>query len=168
MSTKKKPRGKPFQKGRDSRRNLGGRLPTTESPTAYLREKMAEMKGGRSRAERIADALAARAEGSDASARTVLERIDGKVPDTVDLSVAEGGIEGFLKSQGIDVQRLEPGEDRELTCDGFPSDVHLTLRREHDPEDEERIQEHLRSLIMGKPRNGTNGNGDGRNRDGSE
>jgi hypothetical protein len=76
----KRPRGKPFVKGNDPRRNPSGR-PKGRSITALLREELDKVAAGGTATnnERVAAMLVTLAVGGDLAAiREVLDRTEGK------------------------------------------------------------------------------------------
>jgi hypothetical protein len=74
-----------FQKGQSG--NPHGRPRIDQSVTPHIRRLLQEKRAGRTRAEHVATTLVDMAENGDLNAiRTVLERIDGKVMDQVDVT----------------------------------------------------------------------------------
>ena len=73
-----------FQKGQSG--NPNGRPKSEQAVTPTLRRLLADKQHGKTRAENVANTLLTLAESGDVSAiRIVLERVDGKVADQVEL-----------------------------------------------------------------------------------
>jgi hypothetical protein len=74
-----------FQKGQSG--NPAGRPKSEPTITPWLRRLLLEKQDGKTRAEHVASRLIQMAQDGDVKAiAVVLERIDGKVPDQVDLT----------------------------------------------------------------------------------
>lgn len=74
-----------FEKGQSG--NPAGRPRNEQAITPLLRRLLQEKRAGKTRAEHVANTLLSLAEDGDLNAiRTVLERIDGKVLDQIDVT----------------------------------------------------------------------------------
>lgn len=83
-----------FQPGQSG--NPRGRPPNEASITPWLRRLLAEKRAGKLRAEHVAEAWISAAEGGDVNAiKALTDRVDGKVPDAVDVT-SEGRAFTFL------------------------------------------------------------------------
>jgi Mg/Co/Ni transporter MgtE len=75
-----------FQKGQSG--NPAGRPKSEPTITPWLKRLLADKRDGKTRAEHVAEQLVSMAESGDQLAiKTLLERIDGKVLEQIDLSV---------------------------------------------------------------------------------
>ena len=87
-------KGKPFAPG-DKRINRKGRPPAGDSTAEVMREKLAQVKGGKTRREIIAEAQIVKAEkGDTVAARLVIERAEGHA--VTPLTILGGVVDGHI------------------------------------------------------------------------
>ena len=95
-----------FEKGQSG--NPRGRPRSEQAITPWLRKLLEEKRAGKTRAEHVANAWIKAAEAGDVNAiKALADRVDGKVPDSVD--VTSGG-KSFsftldLSGKGVDADR---------------------------------------------------------------
>lgn len=95
----------PFQKGQSG--NPNGRPKSEQAITPALRRLLAAKREGKTRAEHVANVLLSLAENGDVNAiKVVLERVDGKVMDHLDLT--SGGQPLVKAYVGVDVDKACP------------------------------------------------------------